>query len=373
MIATARRLPPIEPKPLAAMPPQTLPPRVSWLGTLYSWVAWERIPLFDTYESIDPVTGEVCDVTLPSTHVDGTRRYSKVPRSLMGTHRRDDGTRCFDGCTGELGSMGTADPKGLPGKWSGKWTLYGIAWETVRHTRGDYGVGFVFPQDESIVGIDLDHCVVGGVPFGDLEPWARSLLYECQTYAEWSPSGTGIHLYLRGIPGLLRAGRRLRSEAGVHIEMYSKSRFFTWTGRGVGPYGDFPITDGRFLVADLERRYFEDDNRAIPDDHIWRGRAARSLRPPGTYLRWPSLEDLALGLGLKPYGVGYRGQCPAHRGHSAISFVAQPGATVPVVVKCFGSGLCSAAMIIEALVARGIVKELDYDAQGLRPIAALSR
>jgi hypothetical protein len=89
------------------------------------------------------------------------------------------------------------------------------------HIQGKYktdGIGVVFRGDGHY-GIDLDHVYEEG---GDKER-AEDFLKNFSTYAEYSPSKTGLHIY--GF-GYLPEGKR----KGKNIEFYDCSRFFTVTG-----------------------------------------------------------------------------------------------------------------------------------------------
>jgi len=56
-----------------------------------------------------------------------------------------------------------------------------------------------------------------------IEPWAREIIDRLQSYTEFSPSGTGLHILVRGNlpPGGNRKGR---------VEMSDSARYFTMTG-----------------------------------------------------------------------------------------------------------------------------------------------
>lgn len=87
------------------------------------------------------------------------------------------------------------------------------------------GLGFVFDSDaDDVVGIDLDDCIGED---GKLEAWAVEVCQTVRSYTELSPSGRGIHLFVRGI---LPNCSRKRGK----VEMYGKGRFFTVTGRRIG-------------------------------------------------------------------------------------------------------------------------------------------
>lgn len=102
------------------------------------------------------------------------------------------------------------------------WADYNTVIEHYTHNGHDLdGIGFVFARDDGIVGIDLDHCTDER---GNLLPWAREIVDAINSYTEWSPSGEGLHIILKGkLPG---GGRRRGN-----IEMYDQRRYFTMTGR----------------------------------------------------------------------------------------------------------------------------------------------
>lgn len=109
------------------------------------------------------------------------------------------------------------------------WTTYEQA-KQVAETQDGLGIGFVFQRDAGIVGIDLDKCRDAST--GVVEPWAEVILRGLNSYTEVSPSGTGVHIYVRGV---LPPGRRKKGR----IEAYESGRFFTVTGQHVG---DTPAT-----------------------------------------------------------------------------------------------------------------------------------
>lgn len=99
------------------------------------------------------------------------------------------------------------------------------------------GLGFVFTSGDPYTGIDLDKC--RDPKTGAVEEWAQEIIEALDGYTEISPSGTGIHVIVRG---KLPAGNNRRG----HIEAYSLERYFTMTGAGEG--GKIPNRQ-----AELER------------------------------------------------------------------------------------------------------------------------
>lgn len=83
------------------------------------------------------------------------------------------------------------------------------------------GLSFAFNGD-GIVGIDLDGC--RDPVTGEIAPWALDELAAFPSWTEVSPSGTGLHIFVRGrLPG----GKGLASSKR---EMYAQGRFFAMTG-----------------------------------------------------------------------------------------------------------------------------------------------
>jgi hypothetical protein len=84
-----------------------------------------------------------------------------------------------------------------------------------------FGIGIVFDGSDHLVGIDLDHCRAAGT--GVLAPWARAIVERFRSYTEASPSGTGLHIFVRGT--LPPHGRKHGP-----IEVYDRGKYFTVTG-----------------------------------------------------------------------------------------------------------------------------------------------
>lgn len=82
------------------------------------------------------------------------------------------------------------------------------------------GIGFVFSTGDPYAGIDLDDC--RNPETGELEVWAAKTVQDLEGYAEVSPSGTGVHIIVRG-----KAPNKKRGK----VEAYSSERYFTITGQ----------------------------------------------------------------------------------------------------------------------------------------------
>lgn len=88
------------------------------------------------------------------------------------------------------------------------------------------GVGFVFSSGDPFVGVDLDKC--RDPETGEIVQWAQEIIVELNSYTEISPSGTGVHIIVKG--KLSKSLSKTLKEQGGKIEMYSQERFFTVTG-----------------------------------------------------------------------------------------------------------------------------------------------
>jgi putative DNA primase/helicase len=120
--------------------------------------------------------------------------------------------------------------------------------EAVRASRehGHEGVGFVFTEGDPYTGIDFDKCRDSET--GEIEVWTRELIEHLDSYTEFSPSGSGIHVIVKA--GLPPGGRRTG-----RIEMYDSRRFFTITGQHL-PGTPTTIVERQAEVAVLHQKLF---------------------------------------------------------------------------------------------------------------------
>lgn len=110
---------------------------------------------------------------------------------------------------------GKAASVGRPETW-GSFADAQRAYATKRYA----GMGFMLTT--GIVGIDIDHCVTNG----HYSTEAQAIIERLGTYAELSPSGAGVRLFVLGsLPGPYR--RR------GNIELYENSRYLTVTGQQI--------------------------------------------------------------------------------------------------------------------------------------------
>lgn len=131
------------------------------------------------------------------------------------------------------------------------WAPLDTALARLARERSLDGIGFVFREGGGIAGIDLDRC--RDARTGALSDRARALLRDTSSYAEWSVSGTGMHMLVLGtIPGI----RRRNDAAGV--ELYQEYRWFVMTGALVDDQHT-DLVDGQETLETLYAAVFGPD------------------------------------------------------------------------------------------------------------------
>jgi replicative DNA helicase len=137
-----------------------------------------------------------------------------------------------------------------------------------KYAKGGYsGIGYVFAKDDPYCGIDLDGCRGEDGKFAE---WAREALKKLDSYAEISPSGTGVKIFVKA-ESPFASGKKitLKSEAEVSnkkpgIEVYDHLRYFAITGNRVkGPHTPQERPGG---LTWLKKKYWPDaPATATPD------------------------------------------------------------------------------------------------------------
>ena len=88
------------------------------------------------------------------------------------------------------------------------------------------GIGFMFREGDGLAGIDLDHCFDGQ----DFKPEAKAILdkFEGSAYAERSPGGDGVRLFVLG--AMPRSGKGKGPLSWIEGYDYRSPRYLTVTG-----------------------------------------------------------------------------------------------------------------------------------------------
>lgn len=108
------------------------------------------------------------------------------------------------------------------------------SWSTYEEARAaSEQVGIVFTPAQTLLGIDIDHCLTGKkITHAEAETIA-ALIIEADTYTEISPSGEGLHLLLEIDEALALTGNKK-----APFEIYTSGRYFTFTANEYGESKD---------------------------------------------------------------------------------------------------------------------------------------
>jgi len=101
------------------------------------------------------------------------------------------------------------------------WAGFEIALEYARTGKAD-GVGFVFTDDDPIVGVDLDDC--RDPETGEVDSEAQDIIERLDSYTEISPSGTGYHVLIEGeLPKAETDGDTLNCTTGLGFHRHRRA------------------------------------------------------------------------------------------------------------------------------------------------------
>lgn len=106
-------------------------------------------------------------------------------------------------------------------------STWGTLDEAIEAADSNGYTGLGIELDGGLVGIDLDGCVHDG----QIEPWAQEIVDRIDSYAEISPSGTGIHIICGASPE--KTGAIGRANHAKGLEIYNHGRYFTVTGKTI--------------------------------------------------------------------------------------------------------------------------------------------
>lgn len=126
------------------------------------------------------------------------------------------------------------------------WSDYNTAVDA-KDRYGYTGIGFMFTKEAGVVGVDIDHCY--NAETGSFNEIATAILAKQPTYAEYSPSGDGCHLWFKGTKP---EGNSKNSATGV--EMYDSVRYFTVTEKQIAGSPD-TLSEGSDTLAWIHENY----------------------------------------------------------------------------------------------------------------------
>ncbi len=161
---------------------------------------------------------------------------------------------------------------------------------------GTGGVGIMLGDHQGLAigGLDLDTCLT---ETGDMAPWAVEMVQRFCSYAEISPSGTGVKIFftydaadlvrLRQVMGSEWGKQYKRGTGGTHppaIELYLGNRFFAVTEDQRGEIGQLRHVDTEtllWLIQEAGPAFAQKQKKERPEPKR-RGKAERAERQDGS-------------------------------------------------------------------------------------------
>lgn len=131
--------------------------------------------------------------------------------------------------------------------------------------RGMEGVGFAHTTGAGVVTLDFDNCVTDGKVRQDVFELVN------MTYAEFSPSGNGIHAIFFGDPEILENRKAGNQGPEFAVEAFSSAGFTTFTGRileHVVGYEDRVAPLPQAVVEACQRRFGASRTSVDSDDFM---------------------------------------------------------------------------------------------------------
>jgi hypothetical protein len=170
------------------------------------------------------------------------------------------------------------------------------------------GIARAIMHEEPYVGIDLDDCV--DPETGEIATWAQEIIDGLDSYAEISPTGTGVKMWLRAE---LEQSRETK-QGGKAIEIYPNGRFFTVTGQSLN--GSEVKNRQLELDALIAREWPSKQKSASPEESEFN---------LGRYLDWAGVE-IVKDLPDRESSVKYEIECPwaeEHTDGGSVAYVGQ--------------------------------------------------
>lgn len=190
-----------------------------------------------------------------------TTQTDNIPESLRSRHQWVLWKRVvLDGQETKIpfGVDGTPAKTNDPATWS---TFENVS-AKLNNGGGYAGLGFVFTAEDNLVGIDLDGC--RNPETGELAPWADEQIAALDSYAEISPSQSGVKVFVLGKSPLSGGRKRQLNEPRVcdrapAIELYDRLRYFCVTGQKLD--GPAEPQERQVQLDILAKIRFSDDER----------------------------------------------------------------------------------------------------------------
>jgi putative DNA primase/helicase len=134
--------------------------------------------------------------------------------------------------------------------WPDTWSAFGQAKRVAQEH--NLGLGFVITETDPYTCVDLDACID---KHGQIDAQTRQVLDLLSGWVELSPSGIGLHVWVRNEKPV---SRRIKG-----LEIYSYSRWMSITGRS-NPNGPTEIADRTDEIEELLHHFMRDPVPSSP-------------------------------------------------------------------------------------------------------------
>ena len=120
------------------------------------------------------------------------------------------------------------------------WSDLDIALRCMKENLHIDGIGYVFADGDGLIGVDFDNC--RDPITGAIQPEYQFWIEKLGSYAEISPSGTGVKVWIKGTVADIyfkyteSTGFRIQNFARGEIEIYRRGQYFTVTTQFLNGY-----------------------------------------------------------------------------------------------------------------------------------------
>ena len=179
------------------------------------------------------------------------------------------------------------------------------------------GIGTIISGNDDLLGIDIDNCINPDGSYNQVACDVLGAIGKQNAYAEVSPSGTGLKVFLRG-----KRIDRAYVDHDLGLEIYYDKRYFTVTGQAIEGYTSIP--DKPVDVTGIVNKYFPSSSNGATKPNGSTTDAFENYVP--TVNGW-SLEDVRDNILTKlDPNVGYSdwlkvGMALHHQGSGAVEWL----------------------------------------------------
>lgn len=181
------------------------------------------------------------------------------------------------------------------------WGTFDQALQLMNERRYVKGIGFEFAN--GYAGIDIDHCIDQN---GNINEMAAEIIRIMDSYTEYSPSKTGVHILFKTTKPPFRGFRN----DNIGLEIYNSGRFFTITGEPYGPVK--PVNERTAQLNQVIDKFFPKSEK--PAERPYNNTVAAFRSDVATRDIWANAFKSANGMAIKAL---YNGQIEGYESQSS--------------------------------------------------------